>query len=83
MDDGIGAIILVISVLLISLFFFTYLIEELIVVFLLISITLVPLFAYICLVVIATKWDKYKLMKEWDEFEEIKTNVNITLDEQK
>jgi putative effector of murein hydrolase len=66
MDDGIIAIILIISVLSISLFFFAYFFEGLIVVFLLISIVLIPLLIYTCLFVIATKWDRYRRMKEWD-----------------
>jgi len=87
MDDGISAIILIISVLSISLFVFTYLFEELIVVFLLISIVLIPLLVYTCLVVITTKWDRYRATEEWGEVEEIKkiqpSNVDNILQEQK
>jgi|WetSurMetagenome_2_1015567.scaffolds.fasta_scaffold08964_3 hypothetical protein len=72
MDDGIIAIILIISVLSISLFIYTYLADEgLFMGILLISIVLIPLLAYECLVVIATKWDKYKEMKEWEKLEEM------------
>jgi len=87
MDDGIKAIILIISVLAISLFFFTYLLEELIAVFFIISIVLIPLLFYTCLLVIAIKWDKYRSTKEWNEVEEIKKirspTVDIILQEQK
>ena len=87
MDDGIIALILIISVLSISLFVFTYLFEGLIVVFLLISIVLISLLVYTCLMVIVTKWDRYRRMKEWDllgEMEKIQpANVDIIVQEQK
>ena len=88
MDEGIIAIILIISVLSISLFVYTYLADEgLIVVILLISIILISLLVYTCLMVIVTKWDRYRRMKEWDllgEMEKIKpANVDIILQEQK
>jgi uncharacterized SAM-binding protein YcdF (DUF218 family) len=72
MDQGINAIILILVTLSISLFVFIFLFEGLILVFILISITLIPLLAYTCLVVITTRWTKYTVMKEWDEYEEIK-----------
>lgn len=85
MDDGISAIILIISVLLISLFYFTYL--GLILAILLISIVLIFLLVYTCLMVITTKWDRYRRMKEWDFLEKMEKirspNTDIILQEQK
>lgn len=72
MDDGLKGIILILAVLAISLFFFVYVIKELVVVFLLIAMILIPLLGYTCLVVITTKWDNYKVAKEWQKVEEIK-----------
>jgi uncharacterized SAM-binding protein YcdF (DUF218 family) len=72
MDEGINAIILILVTLAISLFIFIYLFEGLITVFLLISIALIPLLVYTCLLVITTRWNKYRIMKEWDEYEKIK-----------
>lgn len=72
MDDGIKGITLIISVLLISLFFFVYLIKELAVVFFLISLVLIPLLGYTFVVLITTKWDNYKAIKDWQKVEEIK-----------
>jgi L-asparagine transporter-like permease len=72
MDDGINAIALILAVLAISLFFFVYLFEELELVFLLILIVLVPLLIYTCLVVVSTKWDRYRTSKDWHNVEEIK-----------
>jgi hypothetical protein len=73
MDDGISALILIISVLSISLFVYTYLADEgLFPVILLISIVLISLFVYTSLCVIVTKWDRYRRMKEWDLLEDMK-----------
>jgi hypothetical protein len=72
MDDGINAIVLILIVIAISLFFFVYFFEGLLLVFLLILIVLIPLLIYTCLVVVATKWDKYRTSKEWRNVEEIK-----------
>jgi hypothetical protein len=87
MDDGIKSIFLIISVLFISLFFFVYVFRELILVFFLISLTLIPLLVYTCLLVITNKWDTYTLIKEWDQVEKIKKiqmpPVDVTLQEQK
>jgi len=87
MDDGINAIILIISVLSISLFVFIYLFEGLIVVVLPISIILIFLFVYTCLMVITTKWDKYRRMKEWNFLEDMEKiqppNVDSIPQEQK
>ena len=72
MDDGIAAIIIIISVLSISLFLYTFFADEgLIVVILIISIVLTSLLVYTCLLVIATKWDRYRRMKELDFLEEM------------
>jgi hypothetical protein len=71
MEDGISAIILIITVLLISMFFFAYLIEELFLVFLLIAIVLISLLFYTCTLVITTKMDKYRVQKEWKKVEEL------------
>lgn len=87
MDDGIKSIFLIISVLFISLFFFVYVFRELILVFFLISLTLIPLLVYTCLLVITNKWDTYTLIKEWNQVEKIKKiqtpPVDVTLQEQK
>lgn len=77
MDDGIAAIVLIVTVFFISLFFFVYFFESLIVVFLIISMVLIPLLVYTCLFVIITRWDKHKRMKEWDfldKMEKIRKN---------
>jgi len=71
MDDGISAIILIISVFLISMFFFAYLFTELFLVFLLIAFVLISLLVYTCTLVITTKWDKHRLQKEWEKVEEL------------
>jgi hypothetical protein len=87
MDDGIKSIFLIISVLFISLFFFVYVFRELILVFFLISLTLIPLLVYTCLLVITNKWDTYTLIKDWDQVEKIKKiqtpRVDLTIKEQK
>jgi hypothetical protein len=87
MDDGIKSIFLIISVLFISLFFFVYVFRELILVFFLISLTLIPLLVYTCLLVITSKWDTYTLIKDWDQVEKIKKiqtpRVDLTIKEQK
>lgn len=87
MDDGIKTIILIVSVLLISLFFFVYVIEELFLVFLLIAIVLLTLLVYNCVMMITIRWDHHKTIKEWDEVEEIKkirpTTVDHIIQEQK
>ena len=87
MDDGINAIILIISVLSISIFVFTYLFEGLFVVILPISIVLIFLFVYTCLMVITSKWDKYRRMKEWNFLEDMEKiqppNVDSIPQEQK
>ena len=72
MDDGIGAIALILSVMFVSLFFFTYLIKELVLVFLVVSIVLIPIYVYTCLIVIAAKGDKNKVTKEWEEYEALR-----------
>ena len=72
MDDGINAIVLIISVILISLLFFVYVFEELILVFFIILIVLIPLLAYTCILVVSTNWDKRRTIKEWGEVEKIK-----------
>ena len=71
MEDGIGAIIVIITVLLVSMFFFAYLIVELFLVFLLIAIVLISLLVYTCTLVITTKWDKHRVQKEWEKVEEL------------
>jgi hypothetical protein len=71
MEDGIGAIILIISVLLTSMFFFAFLIKGLILVFLIIAIILISLLMYLSTLVITTKWDKHKVQKEWEKVEEL------------
>lgn len=71
MEDGISAIIIIISVFFISMFFFAYLFEELFLVFLLIAIVLISLFVYTCTLVITTKWDKHRLQKDWEKVEEL------------
>ncbi len=72
MDDGINAVILIISVILISMFFFVYLFDGLLVVFFIILIVLIPLLIYTCVLVVSTNWDKRKTTKEWQEVENIK-----------
>jgi heme/copper-type cytochrome/quinol oxidase subunit 2 len=53
------------------MFFFAYLIPELILVFILIAIVLIFLLVYTCVLVFTTKWDKYKVQKEWEQVEEL------------
>lgn len=72
MDDGINAIILIISVILISLLFFVFIFEALLIVFFIILIVLLPLLAYTCILVVSTHLDKRKITKEWQEVEKIK-----------
>lgn len=87
MDDGINAIILIISVILISMFFFVYIFEGLLVVFFIILIVLIPLLVYTCVLVVSTNWDKRKTTKEWQEVENIKKiqppAIEMTLKEEK
>ncbi|MFA5101617.1 MAG: hypothetical protein WC525_00535 [Candidatus Thermoplasmatota archaeon] len=87
MDDGIKTILLIIAVLLISLFFFVYVIKELSLVFLLIAIVLLTLLAYNCMMMVTTRWDSHKTTKEWDQVEELKkiqpTTVDTIIEEQK
>jgi len=87
MDDGIKTIFLIIAVLLISFFFFVYVIKELSLVFLLIAIVLLTLLAYNCMMMITTRWDYHTTTKEWDQVEEIKkirpTTVDTIIEEQK
>lgn len=71
MEDGITAIILIISVFLISFFFFVILTPQLILVFLLIAIVLLFLLSYTCLLVFTTKLDKNKVHKDWKKVEEL------------
>ena len=71
MDDGITAIILIISVFLISFFFFVILIPQLFLVFLLIAIVLLFLLLYTCVLVLTTKVDKNKIQKDWEKVEEL------------
>ena len=86
MDDGIKTIFLIIAVLLISFFFFVYVIKELSLVFLLIAIVLLTLLTYNCVMMITTRWDYHKTTKEWDRVEEIKkirpTTVDSIIEEQ-
>lgn len=87
MDDGINAIVLILLVIAISFFFFVYLFEALELVFLLIVIVLIPLLIYTCLVVVSTKWDKYRIRKDWRNVEEIKkirqTSINSLVKDEK
>jgi len=73
MDDGISAIIIILLTLAISLCIYIYTGDTgLFVVIFLISIILISLLIYTCLIVISTKWDKYKVKKEWEKLEEMK-----------
>ncbi len=80
MDDGVLAIILIISVVILSFFVFTYVFEGLFVVFLIILIVLLPMLAYTCILAITTKWDKHRATKEWGQVEEIKRIQPSTVD---
>jgi len=40
-------------------------------VFLLIAIVLISLLVYTCILVIVTKWDKYRVKKEWEKIEDL------------
>lgn len=64
MDDGIGAIVLILTVLALSFFFFIYLIEELYLVFIIITLIMIPILGYACLLTISTKWDKHRAIKD-------------------
>ena len=71
MDDGIKAILLIISVLLLSYFFFIMYFEGLHYVFLVILTILSFLLLYTCVMVLVSKLDKHKAVREWNEFEEM------------
>jgi hypothetical protein len=72
MDDGIGAIILIISTLLLSLFIYIYFADKaLFMVFFILSIILIFLLIYTCLCVLAARWDKHRIKKDWDFLEEM------------
>lgn len=86
MDDGLKAILLIISVLLLSYFFFVMYFEGLYYVFLVILTILSFLLLYTCIMVIASKLDKHKVVRQWNEFEEmekIKSNNGIRATDQK
>jgi hypothetical protein len=80
MDDGIKAILLLLSVISITLFVYAYLADQgILVVILIILLVLVSMLIYTCLVVITTKWDNYKTMKEWNNFEALEKRRNDEL----
>jgi|GEM_PF-1341833 len=72
MDDGVLAIILIISVLIASYVVFTMVFEGLFIVFLIIVIVLIPMLVYTSILALSTTWDKHKATKEWRQVEEIK-----------
>jgi hypothetical protein len=74
------SILLIISVLFISLFFFVYIFEYLVLVFFLISLTLIPILVYTCILVLTNNWDTYKAIKEWKQVENIKKIRTPTVD---
>jgi amino acid transporter len=72
MDEGIGAIILLLSVLSLSVFLFVVVGDEaLFAAFLILFILLVFLLVYACVIVLSARWDKYKQKKDWDFLEEM------------
>jgi len=80
MDDGIKAILLLLSVIAITFFVYVYLADKGIrIVIFIILLVLISMLIYTCLVVITTKWDNYKTMKEWNQFEALEKRRNDEL----